>query len=117
MATLTTNGVLQAVTASIAETLGLDDDAVSPDARLAADLGAGCFELIEMLRRIDSRLGVRLTLAELGAHGRLRGEPLLPETRPWLRGDALMIEAEDTCGRCTVADLVAAISDRLAVAR
>ena len=117
MATLTTSGVMLAVRASIAETLGLDDDAISPDAGLAADMGAGCFELIEVIRRIHGKLGVRLTLAEIGAHGHLQGAPMDPEARRWLHDDALMIEAEDTCGRCTVGDLMAAVSDRLSAAR
>jgi acyl carrier protein len=112
MAAQVTDGVLLAVRAAIAETLGLDDDAITAEAGLERDLGAGAFELLEVLRRIDEKLGVRLTLGEVAAQGHLVEEAVGLNARPWLQGDLLMAAAENTCRCCTVGDLVAAVREK-----
>ena len=100
---LTEGGVLMFVRAAVAETLGLDDHDVDVDAALGGDLGAGCFELQEVLRRIERKLEIRISVGELAgeAVGRRNIDPR------WTPEDA-------ACGGCTVRSIVSAVQQRIA---
>ncbi len=44
----------------IAETLGVDEDKVTPDAKLIDDLGADSLTVVELHMEIEEKLGVKI---------------------------------------------------------
>jgi acyl carrier protein len=58
----------QAVKDAVAEALALEDDEVTPDATITADLGAESIDLLDVLFRIDRTTGVKLEAADLAEY-------------------------------------------------
>ena len=52
--------ILEQITAMLAESFALSPDAVTPDARLEADLGINSLELAELALRCDEEFGVEI---------------------------------------------------------
>ena len=58
----------QAVKEAVAEALALEDDEVTSDATITADLGAESIDLLDVLFRIDRTTGVKLEAADLAEY-------------------------------------------------
>jgi acyl carrier protein len=61
---------------SLAAALGTDEEEITPEAALSADLGAESLDILDVLFRIEKKLGVKVAMADLTS--RLQGD-LSPE--------------------------------------
>ncbi|WP_067538160.1 acyl carrier protein [Nocardia crassostreae] len=59
------NSVIEAVREIVAEAVALDVDEVEADATLFGEVGAESIDLLDILFRIERRLGVKITTNEL----------------------------------------------------
>jgi acyl carrier protein len=59
--------ITRVVRESVADTLGLDPDAVATSAAVVTDLGAESIELVDILFRIECATGTRLSPDDVGA--------------------------------------------------
>src|SRR3954451_21122985 len=57
-----------AVQQAIVDALGVDEDEVTPDASLLGDLGAESIDLLDILFRLERKLGVKIQASDLAAH-------------------------------------------------
>jgi acyl carrier protein len=48
--------------------LGVDEEEVTPDATLLGDLGAESIDLLDILFRIERKIGVKIQASDLAAH-------------------------------------------------
>jgi acyl carrier protein len=64
---------LAAVKESVGEALGVSLDEVTPQATLLGDLGAESIDLLDMLFRVDRKLGVKIKAADITAY--IQGMP------------------------------------------
>ena len=60
--------IREGVQAAVVEALGVDDDEVTPDATIMDDLGAESIDLLDILFRLERKLGVKIKAADLAAH-------------------------------------------------
>src|SRR3712207_1739182 len=60
--------ITSAVQTAVADALGVDEDEVTPEATLLGDLGAESIDLLDILFRLERKLGVKIQAADLGAH-------------------------------------------------
>ena len=60
--------ISSAVQTAVVDALGVDDDEVTPDATLLGDLGAESIDLLDILFRLERKLGVKIQAADLAAH-------------------------------------------------
>ncbi|WP_306364887.1 acyl carrier protein [Nocardia sp. CC227C] len=65
MTTETSAQTLAAVQQSVAEAVGLDIDEVEPDATVLGELGAESIDLLDILFRIERKVGVKIQAAEI----------------------------------------------------
>ena len=64
-----TNDEIQAaVKESVVAALGVDEDEVTPDATLLGDLGAESIDLLDILFRLERKLGIKIQASDLGAY-------------------------------------------------
>jgi acyl carrier protein len=56
------------VSAAVREALGVEDDEVIPNATIMDELGAESIDLLDMLFRIERKLGVKIKASDLNAH-------------------------------------------------
>jgi acyl carrier protein len=59
---------LSAVQQAVVEALGVEPDEVTPESMLMADLGAESIDLLDILFRLERKLGVRIKAADISAH-------------------------------------------------
>ncbi|WP_282786262.1 MULTISPECIES: phosphopantetheine-binding protein [unclassified Nocardia] len=90
MTTETSAQTLAAVQQSVAEAVGLDIDEVEPDATVLGELGAESIDLLDILFRIERKVGVKIQAAEIAE---------------LLQGDLTDEEWEDADGVLTAAGL------------
>lgn len=64
----TPNTICEQVCIQIAAALGLEPDEVSPESSLVNDLGAESLDLLDMLFRIDKKVGVKIAMADITSH-------------------------------------------------
>jgi acyl carrier protein len=57
-----------AVKDAIVGALGVEDDEVTPDATLLGDLGAESIDLLDILFRLERKLGIKIQASDLGAY-------------------------------------------------
>lgn len=57
-----------AVETAVVDALGVDEDEVTPEATLLSDLGAESIDLLDILFRLERKLGVKIQAADLAAH-------------------------------------------------
>jgi acyl carrier protein len=57
-----------AVKDSIVGALGVDEDEVTPNATLLGDLGAESIDLLDILFRLERKLGIKIQASDLGAY-------------------------------------------------
>src|ERR671916_2096127 len=60
--------VSTAVQEAVVGALGVDEDEVTPEATLLGDLGAESIDLLDILFRLERKVGVKIQAADLGAH-------------------------------------------------
>jgi len=60
--------VLSGVQETIVGALGVDAEEVTPDATLMGELGAESIDLLDILFRIERKLGVKIQASDLAAH-------------------------------------------------
>jgi len=124
----------QAVKEAVAEALALEDDEVTPDAAITAELGAESIDLLDVLFRIERATGVKLEAADLADHiqggipdevfgdddGTVSATGLaqLKRVMPQIDESALVgqLDAERVIDLFTVANLVELVHQRGAVA-
>jgi acyl carrier protein len=58
-------GVVQT---AVVDALGVDDDEVTPEATLLDELGAESIDLLDILFRLERKLGVKIQAADLAAY-------------------------------------------------
>ncbi|AVH22696.1 acyl carrier protein [Nocardia cyriacigeorgica] len=79
---------LQAVREAVAEAVGIDVDEAEPDATVLGELGAESIDLLDILFRIERKVGVKIQAAEIAE---------------LLQGELSDEEFEDADGRITPA--------------
>src|SRR5213080_4626661 len=66
--TATSEEIYEAVQQAIVDALGVDEDEVTPDATLLGELGAESIDLLDILFRLERKLGVKIQASDLAAH-------------------------------------------------
>jgi len=66
--TVTNDEIQSAVQDAIVGALGVDEDEVKPDATLLGDLGAESIDLLDILFRLERKLGIKIQASDLGAY-------------------------------------------------
>ena len=59
--------IFEKVKETLVDALGLDDDEVTPSARLKADLGAESIDFLDIVFRLEKGFGIKISTAELSA--------------------------------------------------
>lgn len=65
---VTKDEVSSAVREAVVGALGVDEDEVTPEATLLGDLGAESIDLLDILFRLERKLGVKIQASDLGAY-------------------------------------------------
>jgi acyl carrier protein len=65
----TSEEILEKVTATMVDALGVDDDEVSPEATLVDDLGAESIDFLDIVFRLEKNFGVKIPRGELFPEG------------------------------------------------
>jgi acyl carrier protein len=65
---MTSEETLSGVQTAVADALGMGEDEVTPDSTLLGDLGAESIDLLDILFRIERKLGVKIQASDLAAH-------------------------------------------------
>jgi len=60
--------IYSAVQEAVSAALGVDEEEVTPDATLLKDLGAESIDLLDILFRLERKLGVKVQASDLAAH-------------------------------------------------
>jgi acyl carrier protein len=66
--TMTHDEIMNGVQTSVAEALGMDEDEVTPDSTLLGDLGAESIDLLDILFRIERKVGVKIQASDLSEY-------------------------------------------------
>jgi acyl carrier protein len=127
---MTNEEIREAVYASVAEALGVEEDEVTPDATLMEELGAESIDLLDILFRVERSIGVKIQAADLSEYvqGGIpddefgdeneiitpRGLAQLKKVMPQLDTDALAgeLQADQVMGHFTVDNLVTLVAQR-----
>jgi acyl carrier protein len=121
-----------AVKEALVGALGVGEDEVAPTATLLGDLGAESIDLLDILFRLERKLGVKIQAADLAAHvqggipdaefgdtaGKItpKGMAQLKKVMPQIDADALAgkLEAEKVMSLFTVENLSDMVAGRAA---
>jgi len=121
-----------AVTEALVGALGVGEDEVTKEATVLGDLGAESIDLLDILFRLERKLGVKIQAADLAAHvqggipeeefgdagGKITAKGLaqLKKVMPQIDPDALAgkLEAEKVMSLFTVDNLSAMVAGKLA---
>jgi acyl carrier protein len=121
-----------AVKEALVGALGVGEDEVTPEATLLGDLGAESIDLLDILFRLERKVGVKIQAADLAAHvqggipdaefgdagGKItpKGMAQLKKVMPQIDADALAgkLEAEKVMSLFTVANLTDMVAGRAA---
>ena len=60
--------ILQTVTTVMIDALGVDEDEVAPEATLLGDLGAESIDLLDILFRLERKLGIKIQASDITVH-------------------------------------------------
>lgn len=63
------------VKATLVDALNVDDDQVTPDARLQADLGAESIDFLDIVFRLEREFGIKIPRGELFPESIFQGDP------------------------------------------
>jgi acyl carrier protein len=121
-----------AVKEAVVAALGVEDDEVTPNATLLGDLGAESIDLLDILFRLERKLGIKIQASDLGAYvqGGIPDEEFgneagivnpvglahLKKVMPQLNTDELAgkLEAGKVMSLFTVQNLVSMVAERAA---
>jgi acyl carrier protein len=121
-----------AVKEALVGALGVGEDEVTPSATLLGDLGAESIDLLDILFRLERKVGVKIQAADLAAHvqggipdaefgdasGKItpKGMAQLKKVMPQIDADALAgkLEAEKVMSLFTVQNLTDMVAGRAA---
>lgn len=67
--------IFEKVRDTLVDALGLSDDEVTPQARLAADLGAESIDFLDIVFRLEKQFGVKIPREELFPEAIFSGDP------------------------------------------
>jgi acyl carrier protein len=127
---MTETEMYDAVKEAIVGALGVDDDEVTPDAKIFEDLGAESIDLLDVLFRIERSTGVKIAASDIGEHiqGGIpddefgnaegvvseKGLAQLKKVMPQIDTDELAgnLRAEQVIGLFTVQNLADLVSSR-----
>lgn len=128
--TATSEEIKSAVQEAVVGALGVDEDEVVPNATLLGDLGAESIDLLDILFRIERKLGIKIQASDLSTHVQggipdeefgddngivnARGLAQLKKVMPQLDTDALSgkLEAGKVMTLFTVQNLVDMVAER-----
>ena len=65
---MTRDEIVSAVQEAVSGALGVGQDEVTPEATLLGELGAESIDLLDILFRLERKLGVKIQASDLGAH-------------------------------------------------
>lgn len=71
--------ILQKVTVALTDALGVDDDEVTPEAKLQADLGAESIDFLDIVFRLEKQFGIKIPQGELFPDEKLFTDPQFVE--------------------------------------
>jgi acyl carrier protein len=126
--------IYSAVQEAVSGALGVGEDEVTPEATLLGDLGAESIDLLDILFRLERKLGVKIQASDLGAHVQggipdeefgdengivsAKGLAQLKKVMPQINTDQLAgkLEAEKVMSLFTVDNLVDLVQARAAAA-
>ena len=129
---MTSEATLTAVRQSVVEALGVPADDVRPEATIFGDLAAESIDLLDILFRLERKVGVKIQAADLAAHvqggipdaefgdagGKItpKGMAQLKKVMPQIDVNALSgkLEAEKVMSLFTVANLTDMVAGRAA---
>lgn len=130
--TVTNDEIQSAVQDAIVGALGVDEDEVQPDATLLGDLGAESIDLLDILFRLERKLGIKIQASDLGAYVQggipdeefgdengivsAKGLAQLKKVMPQINTDALAgkLEAGKVMSLFTVQNLTDMVAERAA---
>jgi acyl carrier protein len=119
------------VQTAVVDALGVDEEEVTTEATLLSDLGAESIDLLDILFRLERKLGVKIQASDLGAHvqGGIpdeefgdsngivteKGLTQLKKVMPQIDENALAgkLEAEKVMSLFTVQNLVDMVAERV----
>ena len=119
-----------AVQEAVVDALGVSEDEATPDATLLGDLGAESIDLLDILFRLERKVGVKIQAADLSAYvqggipdeefgddqGKItpKGMAQLKKVMPQIDADALAgkLEAEKVMSLFTVQNLEEMVAQR-----
>lgn len=129
---MTKDEIDAAVKEALVGALGVGEDEVSPNATLLGDLGAESIDLLDILFRMERKVGVKIQAADLAAYvqggipdeefgdasGKItpKGMAQLKKVMPQINADELAgkLEAEKVMGLFTVQNLADMVAQRAA---
>ncbi|CAN5580840.1 acyl carrier protein [soil metagenome] len=74
---MTQEKIFEEVKATLIEALNADDDAVTPAARLQADLGAESIDFLDIVFRLERAFSIKIPRGELFPESIFQGDPSL----------------------------------------
>lgn len=119
------------VQTAVVDALGVDEDEVTPEATLLGDLGAESIDLLDILFRLERKVGVKIQASDLAAYvqGGIpdeefgddngiitpKGLAQLKKVMPQIDEDALAgkLEAEKVMSLFTVQNLADMVAERV----
>ncbi|HET8627101.1 MAG TPA: phosphopantetheine-binding protein [Thermomicrobiales bacterium] len=122
------------VQTAVVDALGVDEDEVTPEATLLGDLGAESIDLLDILFRLERKVGVKIQASDLAAYvqGGIpdeefgddngiitpKGLAQLKKVMPQIDEDALAgkLEAEKVMSLFTVQNLADMVAERVGAA-
>jgi acyl carrier protein len=72
---MTSDDIFARVRETLVDALGVDDDQVTPSARLKADLGAESIDFLDIVFRLERQFGVTIPREELFPESIFQGDP------------------------------------------
>jgi acyl carrier protein len=69
------DAIYEKVKLTLVEALNVDDDQVSPEARLQADLGAESIDFLDIVFRLEREFGIKIPRGELFPESIFQGDP------------------------------------------
>ena len=129
---VTNDEIQSAVQDAIVGALGVDEDEVTADATLLGDLGAESIDLLDILFRLERKLGIKIQASDLGAYVQggipdeefgddngivsAKGLVQLKKVMPQINTDALAgkLEAGKVMSLFTVQNLTDMVAERAA---
>ena len=67
--------IYEKVKSTLVDALNVDDDQVTPDARLQADLGAESIDFLDIVFRLEREFGIKIPRGELFPESIFQGDP------------------------------------------